>query len=79
MLRNNHERHVRLSARLLWPDNSDATELLHLELDEDDRGDLVFDVSVPAGLQGRQLLTAEILVDGLSRGPVTEAVLDIQN
>ena len=79
MLRNNHERHVRLSARLLWPDNSAATELFHLELDVDARGDLVFDVSVPPVRQGRQLLTAEILVDGVSRGPVTEAVLEIQN
>ena len=79
MVRNNHERHVRFSARLLWPDNSDATEIFHLELDADHRGELVFDVSVPAAMKGRQLLTAEILVDGISRGPVTEALLDIQN
>ena len=78
LLRNNAERAVRLEARLLVPDGwctSDACESLDLEAGA--RGELMLAATAPAQSDVRRILTAEIRVDGESRGPVAEALVTV--
>jgi len=69
---------VRLEARLLVPDGwrtSDAFESLELEAGA--RGELTLNATAPAHSDIRRILTAEIRVDGKTRGPVTEALVTV--
>ena len=78
LLRNNAERAVRLEARLLVPDGwraSDAFESLDLEAGA--RGELTLAATAPPHPDVRRILTAEIRVDGESRGPIAEALVTV--
>ena len=79
-LRNNLERPARYGARLLWPgepvDRFPTTEAV---LDPNDHVEIELTLTVPANGFGRRLVTAEILIDGVSRGPVTEALIEIRS
>ncbi len=69
---------MRLEARLLVPDGwrtSDAFESLDLEAGA--RGELMLSATAPAQSDVRRILTAEIRVDGESRGPVAEALVTV--
>ena len=48
-------------------------------LDPNDHVEIELALTVPANGFGRRLVTAEILIDGVSRGPVTEALIEIRS
>ena len=51
-----------------------------LELDAGESGELTLSITAPTHpVDGRTLLTAEILIDGQSQGPVAEALISIQS
>ena len=78
LLRNNAERRVRLEARLLVPDGWSADPSYQfLDLDAGARGELTLSATAPAHADVRRILTAEIRVDGESRGPVAEALVTV--
>ena len=77
LLRNNLERPATYQARLLPPPGWSASgELETLELDADGRGSIRLVARAPARRDGRRrLMTAEILIDGQSEGPLCEALV----
>ena len=78
LLRNNAERRVRLEARLLVPDGWSADGgYASLDLEAGARGELTLSATAPAHPDVRRILTAEIRVDGESRGPVAEALVTV--
>ena len=81
MLRNNLERSATYAARLLaLPGWATRSDLVTLELDAGERGELTLSITAPTHpVDGRTLLTAEILIDGQSQGPVAEALISIQS
>jgi glyoxylase-like metal-dependent hydrolase (beta-lactamase superfamily II) len=76
LLRNNLERSATYAARLLPPPGWTTpigVESMHLAAG--DHGRLELSISAPPGpSEGRVLLTAEILIDGISQGPIAEAL-----
>ena len=68
MLRNNLERSATYAARLLaLPGWATRSDLVTLELDAGERGELTLSITAPTHpVDGRTLLTAEILIDGQS-------------
>lgn len=82
LLRNNLERAVTYSARLLVPvgwQTSPEFQTLHLEPTA--QGEISLFATAPADFtaaQGRRLVTAEILIDGVSQGPVCEALVKVR-
>lgn len=77
-LRNNFGRSVTYEARLLGPDGRTTLSSAATTLPADGRGEVTLDALVGDDWgPGRELLTAEVLVDGESRGPVVEAVVDV--
>lgn len=79
MLRNNLERPATYAARLLPPPGwATQGDLETLALDADERGELTLSVTAPTHpVEGRTLVTAEILIDGQSHGPIAEALISI--
>ncbi len=80
MLRNDLERSATYAARLLPPPGwSAAEDLATLDLAAGERGELQLALQAPGRAeQGRVLVTAEILIDGRSQGPVAEALVAVE-
>jgi len=79
MLRNNLGRPATYAARLLpptgWAKRGDPETL---ELDAGKSGELTLAITAPThATGGRTLVTAEILIDGQSHGPIAEALLSV--
>jgi len=78
MLRNNFDADTRFEARLLAPDGWEtSTEFAELTLSPGARGELQLTATAPAGPDIRRILTAEIRIDGVSQGPIAEAVVTV--
>ncbi len=76
-LRNNFQEATEYEARLYGPDGRSILAEGGRTLQPDERGDVTLPVPVEDWGSGRQVLTAEVLVDGDSRGPVAEAVIEL--
>lgn len=79
LLRNNLEKPVTYAARLLPPPGWEVNkETRTLKLDATGRGELKLVAKAPkTGDAVRRLMTAEILIDGVSHGPVSEALVTV--
>ncbi|MFB6105613.1 MAG: MBL fold metallo-hydrolase [Halobacteriaceae archaeon] len=78
-VRNNFGRETTYEARLLAPDGRTPLSTGEATVEADDRGEIPLSVTVDGDWgPGREVLTAEVLVDGESRGPVVEAVLTVE-
>ncbi len=79
LLRNNFERPVEYAARLVTPPGwQSPNEFGSLKLEPGARGELPLAATAPAHPDGaRRLVTAEILIDGKSQGPVSEALVTV--
>jgi glyoxylase-like metal-dependent hydrolase (beta-lactamase superfamily II) len=78
MVRNNLGRAAAFEARLLPPSAGWGTpdELVSIGLGAGERGEMTLVLTgPPSDFDGRALVTAEILVDGVSQGPIAEALL----
>ena len=79
LLRNNTESPARLEARLLCPDGWQASDAFQpLDLEAGARGELTLTATAPPNPDTRRILTAEILVDGQTQGPIPEALITVQ-
>lgn len=80
LLRNNLDKRTRYEARLLPPPGWECqTGLNAIELEAHASGTLGFSVRSPAAADGvRRLLTAEVFIDGISQGPLVEALVTVQ-
>ena len=80
LVRNNLERAARFEARLLPPSGwATAAEFESLDLEVAGRGEIRLACRAPDSGDGiRQLLTAEVRVDGVSHGPLVEALVTVQ-
>jgi hypothetical protein len=81
LLRNNFDRAVTYSARLLPPPGWKANGDFHrLELQPGARGEIDLPATAPAEADGaRRLVTAEIRIDGQTQGPVSEALVTVNS
>jgi glyoxylase-like metal-dependent hydrolase (beta-lactamase superfamily II) len=79
LLRNNLERPADYAARLLTPAGwQTSAEFQSLRLDVGARGEILLSAVAPAGSDNnRRLLTAEIMIDGQSQGPISEALVTV--
>lgn len=79
LLRNNLERPVTYSARLLAPVGWDTSPEFHpLKLEAGGHGELRLKAQAPRVADpARRLMTAEIQVDGQSQGPISEALVTV--
>ncbi len=78
LLRNNAERPARFEARLLAPAGWEVDGAYEsFDLDPGGRGELELMATAPSAPDIRRILTAEIRVDGESRGPVAEALVTV--
>ena len=79
LLRNNADRSVQLQARLLAPTGWEVDGLCQeIELGVGERGELELKATAPSHPDIRRILTAEVRVDGVSRGPVVEALVTVE-
>lgn len=81
LLRNNYQKPVSYSARLLVPKGWEvSTEYRTLQLEPGGRGELVLPARAPRAADGlRRLITAEIEIDGRSQGPISEALVVVSD
>jgi glyoxylase-like metal-dependent hydrolase (beta-lactamase superfamily II) len=79
LVRNNLGRAAEYAARLQQPPGWEADETFStLRLEPDGRGEIVLRARAPAAADGvRRLMTAEVLIDGRSQGPVSEALVTV--
>lgn len=78
MVRNNLGRAATFGARLLSPSPGWEVpdDLVRIELEPEERGEMTLVLTTPPSPpEGRVLVTAEILIDGVSHGPIAEALL----
>ena len=79
MLRNNLEGETTYEARLLAPDGwRTEAQFTQLTLAPGGRGELQLTASAPDGQAVRRLMNAEIKVNGVTRGPVAEALVTVR-
>ena len=83
-LRNNLERQATFAVRLLPSRATDGPEAVaedgfaSISLDAGARGEVLLRTSVsPEATPGRSLITAEVEIDGVSQGPVVEALVTV--
>jgi glyoxylase-like metal-dependent hydrolase (beta-lactamase superfamily II) len=81
LVRNNFERPVRYEARLLSPPGWETSgEFVALQLDAGSRGEIALRAVAPPAADGvRRLMTAEIVIDGRTQGPVSEALVTVNS
>lgn len=81
LLRNNFERPVTYEARLLSPAGwQTSTEFQSLTLSAGETGEIELRAVAPSTADNvRRLMTAEILIDGKSQGPISEALVTVVN
>ncbi len=79
LLRNNFDRQTTYEARLLPPEGWIASnEYVSITLDVQARGEIKLKMRAPSGNgHGRQLVTAELRIDGVSQGPIAEALATV--
>jgi len=79
LLRNNLETEATFQARLVPPDGwSAGGEFAELTLPASGKGEIQLAATAPEAADGvRRLMTAEIAVDGVSQGPVAEALVTV--
>lgn len=79
LLRNNLERAATFAARLLPPPGwTCSTDLVEIPLDAGERGELTLAARAPETADPkRRMLAAEILIDGHSQGPLSEALATV--
>jgi glyoxylase-like metal-dependent hydrolase (beta-lactamase superfamily II) len=79
LVRNNLGRPAAYEARLLPPSGWKASpETRRLELPDGGRGEIALRAVAPASADGvRRLMTAEVLIDGRSQGPISEALVTV--
>jgi hypothetical protein len=79
LVRNNLGRPAEYAARLRPPPGWDAREAVTtLRLEPGGRGEIVLSARAPAAADGvRRLMTAEVLIDGRSQGPLSEALVTV--
>jgi hypothetical protein len=75
-LRNNFDGDREFRARLTVP-GGDTVDGGAVTLAPDERGSVEVSLVVPESAGGRELVTAEVLVDGDSHGPVAEALVSV--
>jgi len=76
-LRNNLGRHAEYEARLLPPPGWQvSSEYASIEIEAAGSGELKLRATAPADADGkRRLMTAEVRIDGVSQGPLAEAIV----
>lgn len=79
LVRNNLERSARFQARLLTPPGWDRdADFQGLDLDTDGQGEIRLECRAPEKGDGiRRLLTAEVRIDGVTQGPIAEALVTV--
>jgi glyoxylase-like metal-dependent hydrolase (beta-lactamase superfamily II) len=78
LIRNNFGSKVDYEARLLAADGKTVVGDGRISLDADERGELALTLEVAQNHElGRHLITAELLIDGQSQGPIVEALIDV--
>jgi glyoxylase-like metal-dependent hydrolase (beta-lactamase superfamily II) len=79
LLRNNFGERRRYEARLVPPPGWKAggREPARLDLEAGASGSVQLAITAPGGPSVRRALTAEILIDGVSQGPVAEALVTV--
>ena len=80
LVRNNLERAAEYSARLLPPPGwHTAAEVSGLHLPAGGRGEIALSANAPSHADGvRRLMTAEVLIDGASQGPLVEGLVTVR-
>ncbi len=80
LLRNNLERPAKFSVRLLPPPGwVVSAEPVSVSLEPEGRHELTLSATAPPeGDQTRRLVTAEVCIDGISQGPVSEALVTVR-
>ncbi len=80
LVRNNMERRATFEARLLGPRGwATPSPARGITLDAGARGEIALEATAPArGDDRRALITAEVLIDGTSRGPIAEALVRVR-
>jgi glyoxylase-like metal-dependent hydrolase (beta-lactamase superfamily II) len=77
-VRNDFETETDYRARLLNPDGRTTADAATATLPVDGEADLTLTLTLPVDADpGRKIVTAEMVVDGESRGPVVEAVVHV--
>ena len=81
LLRNNLETEATFQARLMPPEGwSAGGEFAELTLPAEGKGEIRLAATAPAAADGvRRLMTAEIAVDGVSQGPLAEALVTVED
>ncbi len=79
LVRNNFAQRTTYEARLIAPDGwITSHEYVSITLDAKSRGELKLNVKAPSGNgRCRQLVTAELRIDGVSQGPIAEALVTV--
>ncbi len=78
MLRNNYAEERRFAARLLAPAGwATDGEFAELTLGAGEKGELHLTATAPASADIRRIVTAEIRIDGVTHGPIAEAVVTV--
>jgi hypothetical protein len=79
LVRNNLGRPAEYAARLLPPAGWGCNgEFVGLRLEPGGQGELVMKARAPAQADGvRRLMTAEVMIDGRTQGPVSEALVTV--
>jgi len=80
LVRNNQERPAEFAAKLLPPSGWEASESFeNVALQPGESGELRLSALAPATDDGcRRLVTAEVSIDGVSQGPVAEALVTVE-
>lgn len=79
MLRNNFGRETSFGARLLGPAGWEtAKAFTGMTLGSEEKGELKISATAPAGADVRRIVTAEIRIDGVTQGPVAEALVTVR-
>ena len=78
MLRNNYAEERRFEARLLAPAGwTTDGEFAELKLGAGEKGELELTATAPGTANIRRIVTAEIRIDGVTQGPIAEAVVTV--
>lgn len=80
LVRNNLEREAEYAARLGAPHGwKTAAEITRIKLPPGGRGEITLSAKAPPQGDGlRRLMTAEVLIDGVSQGPLVEALVTVR-
>ena len=78
MLRNNFDQETSFEARLLAPPGWEtANEFAELKMGVGEKGELTIAATAPTAADIRRIVTAEIKIDGVTQGPIAEALVTV--